>query len=288
MIAADLIVIDRPTITAPLGVQFWDRVQDIPIGEGLDVVAFPTGHPEYQTAGVANTVGVYVFHHLPGLRAFETGGGNVTPRAFVIQVRDPSGSFLPCTFGVTAPQVGLAPFACGSPIQSPAVPLYSAPTRKTPAGMAVVRADLLDTSLPPKGRPAAWAVLEARIDGALAARGVADDQGRVVLFFAYPEPTGFAAGSPLGPGGRALTDQMWTLNVSAAYAPAGALTPTLSQGARELPDQCATLNQPPAILWSDAAQTLHLTQLTLRFGQELIARSDALPNLLITPTGSPV
>lgn len=273
MIASDLIVIDRPTITAPLGVQFWDTVRDISIGAGLDVVAYPPGHPECQVTGVANTVGVYVFHHLPGL-------GSAIPRMFVIQVRDPSGSFLPCTFSVVAPQSGIAPFVCGSPVQQASVPLYSAPTRKSPAGMAVVRADLLDTSAPPNGRPAAWAVLEARIAGTHAVRGVADEQGRIVLFFAYPEPTGFAAGSPLGPGGRALTDQTWPLSLRAAYAP----TPP----GQLIPDQCATLNQPPAILWSDAAHTLPLTQLTLRFGQELIARSGALPNLLITPTGSPV
>jgi hypothetical protein len=284
MIASDLQIIDRPTITAPLGLRFWDTVLDTPVGAGLDVVVFPPANPGLQTSGTSNTTGIYVFHHLPGLRSFERGAGDAAfwaslppPKSFVVQVQDPSGRFLPCQFEVEVPLVGIAPFVCGSPLQLASVPLFSAPTRQPPPGMAVVRAELLDTS---SGRPAAFALLELRLSTTLAARGAADAQGRIVLFLAYPEPTGFAAGSPMSGGGRALTDQMWTLDLTAAYSP--------SASAQIFPDQCATLNQAPALLWSDAAQTRQFTQAPLRFGQELILRSGVLPNLLVTPTGSPV
>jgi hypothetical protein len=269
MSLTDVKIVDRVTITAPLGVQFWDVVQNVPVGEGLDVVAFPPDSPARRTTGIANTSGVYVFHQLPGL--------GQSPRTFVLQVQDPAGRFLPWQFDLLAPQRGLAAFPCGSPLEGPGVPLYPAPTRQGQAGMAVVRAQLMDTLT---GGAAAWALIDLHLNGLALARGVSDAAGRAVMFFAYPEPTGFSAGSPPASGGRALVDQVWNISISAAYAS--------TQSANSLPDLCATLGQPPALLWADASQSQALTHLTLQFGQELTVRSGALPGLLITSTGSPV
>ena len=269
MSVTDLKILDRVIITAPLGVQFWDVVQNVPVADGLNVIAFPPDSPTRRTGGIANASGVYVFHQLPGL------GPN--PRTFVLQVQDPAGRFLPWQFDLLAPQRGLAAFPCGSLPDGPGIPLYPAPTRQEPAGMAIVRAQLLDTMT---GGAAAWAVVDLHLNGLLLARGVSDAAGRVVMFFAYPEPAGFSAGSPPANGGRALVDQVWNLGISAAYVGAQMATST--------PDLCATLAQPPAMLWADALQTQPLTQLNLQFGQTLTVRSGALPGLLITSTGSPV
>jgi hypothetical protein len=286
MMAADVRVIERLTLTAPLGVRFWDTVLNTSIGDGLSVVAWPSANQQLAVSAKANSAGVYVFQHLPGQRVFEAGAGDaafwLTPppaRPFVVRVQDRAGRFLPCVFHVDAPQRGIFSVVCGSPLGSPlalvsGVPLYSAPTRQVPAGMAVLRAELLDAAT---NAPAAWAVVDAHVGTLPPVRGVADAAGRLVLQFAYPEPTGFSTGSPLG-GGGALSDQKWTIQLNATYAPG-------SQAAA--PDLCDMLTQPPANLWTDAALTQPLTQVTLRFGQELIVRTGALPNLLITAMGSP-
>src|SRR5216684_5469045 len=96
------------------------------------------------------------------------------------------------------------------------VPLFSAPNRITAGGLARVSADLWDSEA---GRPAAWAVLEVWAGGAPAYRGVADQDGRVAVLFAYPEPPLHAASPPPG-GSRALSHQTWPLTLTVRYAPA--------------------------------------------------------------------
>jgi hypothetical protein len=121
-------------------------------------------------------------------------------------------------------------------------------------------------------------------DRTVAAVGVADAEGRVLVFFPYPEPAAFAPGSPPA-GGVPLTSQTWSVGLRAAYAPSAPPAP-------DIPDLCATLAQPAAALWADAARTLALTAATLAFGRPLILRSQA-PGpadrslLHVTPAGSP-
>jgi hypothetical protein len=161
---------------------------------------------------------------------------------------------------------------------TPALPLYSAPTRPVPGGMAILRASLWDALA---DAPASWAILEARGAGQTTVRGMADRDGRIALIFPYPEPTPIADGQPVPP----YTKQDWEINLFAAYA--------LSEPARSIPDLSATLAQPRATLWADQARTEPLTKVTLRAGQELLVRSydttngpvnrTPLPVLLITP-----
>jgi hypothetical protein len=56
----------------------------------------------------------------------------------------------------------------------------------------------------------------------------------------------------------------------------------------ELPDVCITLSQPLAGVWKDASSPLELLEPTLRYGQELVLRTQDAPGsrLWITPTGS--
>jgi hypothetical protein len=163
-----------------------------------------------------------------------------------------------------------------------ALPLYSAPTRAVAGGMAVLRASLWDSVA---NAPAAWALLEARVNGRPTARGYADASGQVALLFPYPEPPSFVQQNPAPPA-VPFTRQEWPVSIYASYKP--------QSHAPTLPDLRATLAQARATLWADAARTTPLTKVTLRSGQQLVVRSyeastDAapdgrpLPVLLITP-----
>lgn len=163
-------------------------------------------------------------------------------------------------------------------------PLFSAPTRAGGGGLATLRASLWDALA---DAPAAWTLLEARIEGQPTVRGLADESGRVALVFPYPGPATFAEQSPPA---APFTRQEWPVQLFASYMPQRPV-PTLPS----LPD---ALSQPRAKLWADSALTAPLTQATLRSGQELVVRSvDTSPEappggqplavLLITPAGSP-
>ncbi|HEX8502107.1 MAG TPA: hypothetical protein VF659_16095 [Pyrinomonadaceae bacterium] len=165
-----------------------------------------------------------------------------------------------------------------------ALPLYSAPTRPVTGGLAVLRAALWDAAA---GAPAAWALLEARVNGQPTARGYADAAGRVALVFPYPEPASFVQQNQPQPA-TPFTRQEWPVSVFASYKPRSPAPP--------VPDLKATLAQPRATLWADAARTTPLTKVTLRSGQQLVVRSNEaatdsapdgrpLPVLLITPAG---
>jgi hypothetical protein len=114
---------------------------------------------------------------------------------------------------------------------------------------------------------------------------VADDKGRVALFFQYPAPEDFAPGAP-GSGssfsqGPPLLAQTWTVRLSAFYAHRAPVP--------EYPALDDTLkSQPPARLWPDLSGGQDHLELTLHFGQELVVRTqnDSLSRLRLTPTGS--
>jgi hypothetical protein len=187
------------------------------------------------------------------------------------------------------------------------VPLFSAPARSIASGMAVIRADLWDTSL---DAPAAWAVIEAFTGGKFIGRGVADDAGRIAVVFPYPTPLSFAPasppGSPLGSPPVAtsppLTEQLWPLELRAFYTPVRPVASPpdfAAEAGPPLPDLRFTLSQPAATLWADADQT-EILETNLRFGRELILKSRPSPSsppsplsqtrdsvLFITPAVSP-
>ncbi|MFL5653295.1 MAG: hypothetical protein ACJ8CB_03810 [Ktedonobacteraceae bacterium] len=291
-------VIERLTLVAPFGVRFRDEVSGSIVGDGLTVTAYPPINPARRVQAFANPSGVYVLRNVPGLRNFEHGAGdanfwnNLPPkRSFIIEVVDNARRFQSFRFTADLPVRGLFPWECGATASSPPttpamVPLYSAPTRPVPAGMAVLRAQLWD---PIAQVYAAGAVIEVQLLGRPPVRGFADALGRIVLIFPYPEPTDFVldslpSASPVG-ASVPLTQHTWSIELRAAYAP--------QQPVPFIPDLCTTLMQSPAILWADKARTQHLPPVTLHFGQELVVRSTdtahntALPVLLITPAVSP-
>jgi len=296
-------VIEHLTIVTPLGLRFWDEVSARVIGDGLIVTAYPELQPNRRVLAVSNPSGIYTLQHLPGLRAVENGAGDAAfwdthpPRwPFIIEVVDSVRRFQPFLLSLALPVRGLVDgqaFMGGSPPGLTfGVPLYSTANRSVPAATAVIRADLWDPQAGPdhQGGPAAWAVLEAQVPGRPAVRGVADGQGRVVLIFAYPEilTNGLnspPASSPLSPleGGMSLREQAWPITLQATYErrdPVPQILPLVE-----------ILAQPPARLW-DNFQQIELTQVTLRFGQELVLKSSNVQGrprseLWITPAGSP-
>ncbi len=293
------LIIERLTLVVPLGLRFWDAATRAFVGEGLRVIAYPEHNRSLQLQLLPNRSGVYVLHHAPGLLAFErppersSDSAPLAPRRFVLEVSDERRRYLPFTLEADLPHKGLWRPLC-LPVLSPprpgenAIPLYSLPGRVTPAGQVVLRAELWDAT---NNIPAAWAMVEARAGSAAPARGVADAQGRLTLILPYPEPRFSGLNSPPASTGRQLAQQSWRLQLQAFYS---ALPPTVARSpgpgpADDLPDLCQVVAQPPTTLWRNASRTRALDEALLRFGQELVVKSELPPEhtpqsvLLITP-----
>jgi hypothetical protein len=307
---------DVLTIVAPLGLRFHDATTGALVGDGLSVWAYPLGRPSAKRSAVANRKGVYVLRHGYGLLEREYGDGTTSfwedPTAqtkdFVIEVSDELRRFQSFRFTANLPARGIFKFdgALESPLaERTTVPLFSSATRSVTSGMAVIRADLWDTSI---DGPAAWAVMEAFTAGKLIGRGMADEQGRLALIFPFPTPLSFAPSSPPGspPGSPPvatsppLTEQVWPLELRALYTPVRPVSSPpdfIEEAGPALPDLRFSLSQPAATMWADAEQTEILEETNLRFGRELILKSRPSSSsplsqtresvLFITPAVSP-
>lgn len=306
-------VFERLTLVAALGLVFHDAATGERVGSGLSVVAYPKSQPLSPAQPAAspssfgqarpNPSGVYVLHRAPGLGAeFAFGAGDEQfwselppPRAYVVEVTDAEGRFLPFSFEVDLPSRGIYEWQSplvASPADSPpdagqlrSVPLYSAPTRRTPPGFTAVRAELQDTTT---GEAAAHAAVELSFAGQLVARGFSDALGRLALLFPHPPPqrTGVAspADSPPGPRHAPLTEQAWELGVEAAYAGAGEVALSAAQALPDLRDALAQLAGPRAALWADREGGEELNAFTIRFGREAVLRS--LDRAVLSPPAS--
>lgn len=330
-------VLERLTLTAPLGVVFHDAATGSRVGAGLDISVYPKSTPASCAKMFPNPSGVYVLNRAPNLpRAFAFGAGDEefwsnlsAPQEYVMEVVDLARRFQPFSLEIALPVRGIynwvspldqptpssppAASLSSSPSSSPApssIPLYSAPARKVPPGMAVIRADLRDTSADDATRDAsaAWAVVEARYEGHLIARGIADERGSLALIFPYPAPPTFTVAShvdspPSSSHSLPLFEQKWEVALNAAYtgttstassvAAISTATPTTIPDLRSTLEQ---LNAPRARLWSDGVGGTELSVVTLEYGRELVLRTqDAASSsppasqsaLLITPAGSP-
>lgn len=283
-------VIERFSLVALLGLRFRDVVTGAIIGDGLRVTAYPQGQPHRGVRAVPNRSGVYVLNSAPGLTMYARGQGDAEFRDasppqknFTVEVLDEERRFQP--FQIIAqirPERGLfkwpTSFDASPSLLSESVPLYSSPTRIVPGGMSVIRAELWDRVA---NQPASWAVLEARLNNLLLARGIADGEGKIALIFPNPAPQSAPLSSPPVIGGAALTEQVWEIALRARYAPPPALAspPQPVRDAPALPDLRDTLTQPIAMLWADAEGVEELTEVSLRYGEELVLRSRAAHTL---------
>ena len=292
--ATEIITLDRLTIVAPLGLRFHDASTGALVGDGLVVWVYPVGKPTARRRAIANRKGVYVLHHAYGLRKSDPDPPN---KDFVIEVNDEQRRFQPFQFTASLPAEGIFKWDASPVTERTTIPLFSSPAQTVPSGMAVLRADLWDTSI---DGPAAWAVIEVFTAGKFIGSGIADEAGRVAVVFPYPAPLPFASvsppDSPLSSPPIAtsppLTEQVWPLELRALYTPDRPVVspPDFADDAGPvLPDLRFTLSQPAATLWADAEQTEILEQTNLRFGRELILKSTTAPDsprasvLFITP-----
>jgi len=281
--SAVTVALDRVVRYAPFGVRFRDVATGQSVGEGLELTEVETG-----IKAVANRSDVFVATGFLGLRDLErppdgpepylvphtepppAPGSPPSTRRFTFELVDTLRRFVGFRFDVHLPAFhqGLLGLECtvpGSPPWLPAseIPLFPAPARIAPAGMATLRAELAEAA---GGAPAAHAVLEVFTTGGPRFRGIADETGRVVVIFPYPEPTAPAGPPPPGTT-RALSNQTWNVKLAARYAHPG--SPPIGPGAA-VPNICTVLSQPQRPLLAGTSPATPLTQATLAFGQELV------------------
>lgn len=280
--------IERFTLTSPFGVRFWDVVSREFVRSGLAVTVYEVGNPRRPANAFPNHSGIWILRDLRlrdrTTQFFEFGDGTdafwadwpAPVKQYDLTVGDEQRRFQPFHFVCGAPQRGFARCSCGvthSPVDpsSPddAVPVFPSGTRTAPAGIAVVRAQLEEWPLrspAPGAAPqwAAWAYVEAWIDGRFAGASFADDQGRVTVMFPWPTPAGdlLSPPSPLRPA-LALVNQSWRVELRAFYAALPSATP---------PDLCDVLTQPRASLIGRLPDE-PLQFVELAYGRELVVRS---------------
>jgi hypothetical protein len=297
---------------AAFGVRFLDDHGGRPVAEGLEVVAWPGADRRQSCPVLLNGTDVYTLPDAPGLLAAGRGEGDdaywsgAPSRPFTFEVQDRLGRYHPFRFTASLPFRGLFRLACGSPpvpAQLPpggprdGVPLFTGPSRPRTPGCVVLRAELWDADA---GAPAAWALLQARTPGQ-ALRGepprqaLADHRGCVALHFPLPDERDFDGGSfdsPSGATGTELGSRTFLVELAAQHGglpappPPGPVPPPV-------PDLCAALSQPPALLWDRRGPSpLQLTAVTLRLGEERFLRSSDTGGapaaaLLLTRSSSP-
>lgn len=266
--------LDHVVREAVLGVSFWDSVTGRVAAEGLAVQEVSSG--TYARTTPSN---VYVFGHLPGLRARGDQTGSPPGPPLTFAVTDSDRRFIPFRFTAEVPQplMFVPPCVTGGspPAAGQSIPLFSSPSRPVQPGFAAVRADLWDVLA---DAPAAGAVLEVFGTNTSPWFGIADWRGRVVVQCPYPEPRWQISSPP--PGSAALSQQSWTVDLSVRYSP-GAASPPPSE--RQPPDLCEVLMQAPGTLLASASPTSTLAVQNLIFGRELVLRSAGRSELLVLP-----
>jgi hypothetical protein len=290
--SAQVVVLEELSLTAPLGVRFWDVATATPAGGGLLVVAHPIAFPELRITAVQGRRGVYSFSGLPNLRNAENGAGddafwsaNPSVVPYTVEVYDLEERYLPFRFSTLLPVRGLFGF-WSSPLFTALtpdptwLPIFSTPSRPMPSSSASVRAQLQDDIL---GGPASWAILTVQAPGLPLVTGLADDRGMVSVSQPYPEPVDHGMTSPLS--AAKLTEQSWPVGVEVFYNSGKADQP--------LPDLQEVIQQRAAVIWGDTAHTAPADRFNLQFGRDLVLRSldstsgRELSVLLVTPAGSP-
>jgi hypothetical protein len=306
--ATELKPLEKFTLFSPFGVRFWDAHTGQLVPDGLQVKAYQKQFPNQTAQAVANKSGIYVFQSLPGLREIEiklqnlrnhpTKGtsptfwddfwADLTAKSefveYVIEVEDLQKRFIGCKFKANLPVRGLfelnyPAISAGSP-PSPlfkGVPLFSAPGRATPAGMAVVRATLTEDA--ESKTPVSFALLKVQAPGHPPVYGVSDSNGQAVIFLTYPRPKDFEADSDPTP----LHAQEWTVTLRA-------FSKKPHQTKLDVDYLFGQVAAAPADLWNNLERTVPLADQTLKFGQELIVRTiktssplKLLPVLLVSP-----
>lgn len=291
-------VLERVARNAALGVRFWDVATGMLAIDGLRVEVCHRANAHPRTVAQPGPGGVYVAHKVPGLRDFEFEDVErpqdlwpAATRAYRIEVSDPQGRYLPIAFDADLPARGpftwLAPWLSppqpvafpdlpgspgspGSPGVAPPmigrVPLFSAPSRPPPEPLATVRAQMREQG---SGRALAWGLLAASIGGVARGIGLADEEGRVAIFFPYPEPPRISLSSPV----PAHNDFTWEVALS-AFGGALPSPGTPPSAFADLAQVIESLEMPRDVVEAVGSPPLPLR---LSYRQPLVARTAGSP-----------
>lgn len=222
---------------APLGIKFWDAVQNKQVVDGLIVTLRANQANAPAISATRTSSGVFAFQNVPGLRGLEVPHPDVPVPApsslpYVLSVQDVQGRFTPFHFTISLPLPYRGVFRANGP-ETPGFLLFSAPTRPTTPEIGVVRAQLV---IDGTGRPAANALLEVEIDG-VQWFAIADERGMVAVLLPYPKFQTSGAGA-----GTLPSAQQWGVKVHCFYRPSSlTLLPGLNA-----PDLRTIVGQRPA------------------------------------------
>jgi hypothetical protein len=289
---ATVTVLERRTWFAPLGVYFYDPTTNLPVTESLSVTIVSMADPRIRIPAVPNPSNVYVIHAFPGLPrdgarypqpddAPTSPPPSPAPRPVRIEVRDPSGHYLPVDLLGEVPTYGLFAPTCAtlSPPDSPpamarAVYLYPGAAQPTSGARAVVRAELRDANT---DRPVAWALASVVYRDTTLGRAVSDSEGRLTLVFPFPElatPRIVASPAPVTPP-TLRSMATWDVSLHIASSPA--------VSSSSVPDFCALHAQAAARVLAARSPAVDLTDISIGLGRETVVRTTGERHLYLIP-----
>ena len=279
-------VIDTVARVALFGVQFWDRLTNTVVRDGLRATLYPVADPRLRVTAVPNRSGIHVLHAAPGLAAATWGAGDDLYWAhppvtldYRCEVADDNARFHPFAFGVRLPFRGLFTIACAasppdddSPAQPlrDAVELFSTPTRIAPGAIAAVRAELVDAL---DEKPAAWCRLVVEMDGEVLGNALADANGKALALFPFPEPVRSSPPQTSPPSGVAGALMAWQVRLRAYHSR------TLE--GLEMPDYCALQRQPAVTLLAERSPPGELGEITIPLARESVVSSHGDSRLFV-------
>lgn len=287
---------------APLGIRFLDLVSGTNVTDGLAVKAWQVGTSgPQQVAQRSPLSGIYGFRNLPGLHRFETGerpasdwcssppdvgeptadeltdisilrgllSAQESPLAranFIVSIEDRMPRFLPQVLLMYLPKERLIE-----------VPLFSSPARLAPAGLGVVRGQLITHQDATQLKPASWAFVIATLDSHSYV-AVADARGMFTIFVPYASALPPLEGLP--PHGGGSVDQLtWHVNVQVFYQPAKQqFVPNLVP-----PDTLSVMQQARANIYNQVGTPVAELTRAIRFGGDLVVATVGQSELLVDP-----
>lgn len=282
-------VLEQVGIRTPVGVRFWDPVLNTQIRDGLEIEAWPASGVGKRTRAFRTNSDIYALRNLPGLRDLERLPLNepASPpetRTFTIEVNDRDRRYLSVAFQAELPvqNGGLLPTSTPTSPDGGTAPgflLFSAPSRRLPTWIGVLRGELADVNT---RLAIGHALVRVELPGPRFWFGLADASGRFALALQFPAPVDFLASPPLTPRVGGLTDSTWEISLRVFLDPSAH---ELLAGA-SVPDYLRLLQQGPTEVWQvdpllGGTPASEWTQ-SLSYGRELIVRSEGSSKLFIS------
>jgi len=286
----------------PLGIRFWDSVLDAQVRNDLVVTACPVNLPAMKSRAYRTKGDIYSFDHLYGLRDLEYGyisNEAVTSpdsaKQFIVEVIDAGGRYINVAFPVGLPlsypgvyftDTNVSPY-----MNSPkGVYLFPSINRPVPSWMAVIRGELKDRDKMYKDynnkvnySPASNALLRVSSDNGSVGFGIADEEGRFAVVFAYPLLGLDFSASPVKYDTGPLHDQAWDLSLQVFYSPK-TLEPL---SGTQIPNYMSVINQSQANIWPESSSPdvpSSSLAIKLEFNKPVTLRTQNLSYLLVSKT----